>query len=302
MNTEALIRQLVILFVIAFLGYGAVKIGLLPKNTNKVLSDLVINVSNPCTVLCSVLTGTRVLTHREVWILVGVAFCLHLFLILLAQVLVPLLGVPPAERNTYRYMTVFGNMSFLGFPVISALFGQEALFPAAIFVLMFQIFCYTYGSNLFQKGAFRLKAIVNPMILSTVVAFLIYMLELPVPELAQKVLTTVSGITSPAAMLALGCALAAVPLGWVIRQWRTMIFALLRLTLVPLITWCLCKPWMANELMLGVTVALTAMPVATNTTLMAARYEKDEALAASGVAISTLLCVVTMPLVLGLLF
>ena len=302
MNTGALVRQLVILFFIAFMGFGAVKTGLLPKHTNKVLSDLVINVSNPCTVLCSVLTGTRILTHGEVWVLVAVALCLHLFLILLAKVLVPLLGVPKQERNTYRYMTVFGNMSFLGFPVISALFGQEALFPAAIFVLMFQIFCYTYGSNLFQKGAFRLKAIINPMIVSTLLAFLIYMVEIPVPALAQKVLTTVSGITSPAAMLALGCALANVPLGWVARQWRTMVFAALRLTVVPLLTWCLCKPWMINELMLGVTVALTAMPVATNTTLMAARYEKDEDLAASGVAISTLLCVVTMPLILGLLF
>lgn len=302
MNIEALIPQLIVLFTIAFLGYMAAKAKFLPKETNKVLSAVVINISNPCSVLTSVMSGGKVLTNGEILTLMAVAIALHLLLICVAPLLSRLIGAPKDEQNIYRFMTVFGNYSFMGFPVISALFGSEALFLAAIFVLVFQIFCFTYGVSLFNQGKFQLKSLFSPMIVCTVIAFVIYILDIPVPDMVLSVTKTVSGITSPAAMLALGFALAAVPLRWVFKQFRIMIFTLIRLTLVPAIVWLVCSPWMTNELMLGVTVALSAMPVATNTTLMAARYHGDEAHAASGVFISTLLSVVTMPAMLGLLF
>ncbi len=302
MNIEALINQLIILFTIAFLGYGAAKLNFLPRETNKVLSAVVINVSNPCSVLTSVMSGTRVLSNGEVFTLLAVAIALHLLLIGLAPLLSKLLRTPKEQKNIYHFMTVFGNYSYMGFPVITALFGVEALFLAAIFVLVFQVFCYTYGVSLFGQGKFQLRSLCSPMIICTLIAFVIYMFRIPVPELVLNVTKTVSGITSPAAMLALGFALAAVPLKWVFTQFRTIIFALIRLTLIPTVVFLLCSPWMHNELMLGVTVALSAMPVATNTTLMAARYDGNEGQAACGVFLSTLLSVVTMPLMLGILF
>ncbi len=302
MNIEGLVRQLGVLFIITFLGWLGVKTKLLPKDTNKVLSALVINITNPCTVLSSVMTGERVLTGAEVWIMVGIAVGFHMVMILLGLGLTKIIGVHGGERSLYQYMTVFGNTGFLGFPVIAALLGKEALFPAAIFVLVFQLFCYTYGVSLFQKSAFQIKSVVNPMIISTLAAFAIYMLELPTPGLVADIMEMVGSVTSPAAMLALGCALASVPVKQVIRHRKAVIFSLLRLTIAPVLVWLLCAFWLKNELMLGVAVGIAAMPVAVNTTLMAAKYDGDEGLAASGVFISTVLCMVTMPIILGLLF
>ena len=186
MNIDALIPQLIVLFTIALLGYLAAKTKLLPKETNKVLSAVVINISNPCSVLTSVMTGGKLLTHGQVWTLLAVAVALHLFLVMLAPPLSRVLGVPPEKRNLYHFMTVFGNNSFMGFPVISALFGAEAVFLAAIFVLVFQIFCYTYGVSQFNGGKFQLKSLVSPMIICTLLAFVIYMLDIPVPGRKNK--------------------------------------------------------------------------------------------------------------------
>lgn len=302
MNLQGLMQQLVILFSITLLAYGAIKVGLLPRNTNKVLSDLVINIANPCSVLASVMTESRVLTNSEVWILTAVAVGVHLLLILLGMVLVKLFRIKGEEKGIYQYMTVFGNTGFLGFPVISALFGEEALFLAAIFVLVFQIFCHTYGICLFGKEKVRLRGLVNPMILCTMAAFGIYMLNVPVPVMVTQVVKTTGSITSPGAMLALGCALGGISMKETLKQWKTMIFCLLRLTAVPILVYLMCAPWMTNPLMLGVTVTTTAMPVAINTTLMAARYDRNQTIAAGGVFISTVLSIVTMPLVLGLIF
>lgn len=301
MNMEGLVSQLAMLFLITFIGWLAVKTKLLPTNTNQVLSALVINITNPCTVLASVMTGDRALTNAQVWAMTGIAVGFHLLMIVFGLGLTRIMGTKGQERKLYQYMTVFCNNGFVGIPVIAAMLGQEAVFPVAIFVLVFQLFCFTYGVSLFPKGVMNLKALISPMIISTIIAYAIYMLELPVPAIVSNATKTVGAMTSPGAMLALGCALAAVPVKKVIRQWKLMIFCLLRLTVAPVLVWALCAFWLKNELMLGVTVAIAAMPAAVNTTLLAARYGGDEETAASGVFISTLICIGTMPLILGLL-
>lgn len=302
MNIGALSSQLIVLFTIAFLGYGTAKLKLLPRETNQVLSAVVINISNPCSVLTSVMSGTRVIENRDVFILLGVAVGLHLLLIALTPLVTRLLRISGSEKNVFHFMTVFGNYSYMGFPVISSLFGPEAIFLAAIFVLVFQVFCYTYGISLFGQGRFRWKNLCSPMIICTILAFVIYLLKIPAPAAIVNVTKTVSGITSPAAMLALGFALSAVELKWVFTRFKIMAFALIRLTVIPVAVYLLCSPWMTNPMMLGVTVTLSAMPVATNTTLMAARYHGNEKYAACGVFLSTLLSLLTMPLLLGVLF
>ena len=83
MNLQTLIEQLIILFAIIFLGWGAVKIGLLPKNANGTLAALVVNITNPCMVLSSVMGGQRVLTIGQVWLLLAAAFGMHGFLMLM---------------------------------------------------------------------------------------------------------------------------------------------------------------------------------------------------------------------------
>ena len=119
MNINALVQQLIVLFTIILLGFAAMRAGFLPKNTNQVLSGLVLNLSNPCAVLASVLTGQRTLEMGQVFLLTAVAVGLHLFLILLATFFPKLLRVPKDQEALYRFMTVFGNMSFLGFPALT---------------------------------------------------------------------------------------------------------------------------------------------------------------------------------------
>lgn len=302
MNIDALVDQMIILFTIIFLGWACVKLGLLPKNANNVLSALVVNVTNPCSVLASVMGGQRVLTTGEVGLLVAVAVGMHLLLLVVGRIVPRLLRVPDAQLGLYRFMFTFGNMGFLGFPVIKALYGQQALLLAAIFVLVFQLFSFTYGVSQFGKGHFRWKKLVNPMIISTVFAFTLYLLNLQPPAIVYRVFDTVGTVTSPAAMLCIGCALAGVKLGSVFTNWRLYVSSLLKLTVMPVVMFGLCSGWMPNEMMLGVAVTCSAMPTATNTTLLANLHGGDEGLAASGVFLSTLMSLVTLPLMLWLLF
>ena len=306
MDLSAVIQQMGVLFLIIGLGYAAAKAKLFPKNTNRALAQLVIYITNPCTVLYSVLGSERGLTNSEVFVLTGIAAVYFAVVIVVGQLLPRLLRCPREKHGIYAFMCTFSNMGFLGFPVVSALYGANAVFYASIFNLFFQLVVYTYGVWLMggSSGRFRLhwRTFCTPIILASVTAYVCYLTDFSAPAFAVKTLGTLANVTSPVCMLVIGIALANVPVGKVFRNWRLYVINLVKLLGLPLLAYALLHGVVSHPLILGITVVIAAMPVATMSTLLAAKYEADEELAAGGVFLSTLLSLVTIPVVMFVLF
>ena len=295
-----------ILFLIIGLGFAAAKAKLFPKNTNRALAQLVIYITNPCTVLFSVLGSERGLTNREVLILTVISAAFFAVVIGIGLVLPRLLRCPAEKRGLYAFMCTFSNMGFLGFPVVSALYGANAVFYASIFNLIFQLVVYTFGVWLMggAKGGFRLewKTFCSPIILASVAAYICYLTDFSAPQFIVKTLSMLSGVTSPVCMLVIGIALASVPAGKMFSNWRLYVINLVKLLGLPLLAFFALHRIVSNPLILGITVVIAAMPVATMTSMLAAKYENDEELAASGVFLSTLMSLGTIPLMMWVLF
>ena len=306
MNFSAVIQQMGILFLIIAIGYAAAKAKLFPQNTNRSLAQLVIYITNPCTVLYSVLGSERGLRNSQVLLLTGIAVVFFAVVIAVGRILPRLLRCPAGQRNMYAFMITFSNMGFLGYPVVSALYGPEAVFYASIFNLMFQLVVYTYGVWLMQgaSGRFRLhwKTFLTPIILASVFAYICYLTDLSAPSFVVKTLGMLANVTSPVCMLVIGIALANVPVGRVFTNWRLYVINLVKLLGLPLLAYFALYRFVTHPLILGITVVICAMPVATMSTLLASRYNGDEELAASGVFLSTLMSLVTIPVVMWVLF
>ena len=306
MDFSAVIQQLGILFLIIGIGYAAAKAKLFPKNTNRSLAQLVIYITNPCTVLYSVLGSQRGLSNRQVLILTAIAVGFFAVVIAAGQLLPRLLRAPSEKRPLYAFMITFSNMGFLGFPVVSALYGPEAVFYASIFNLIFQLVVYTYGVWLMggASGSFRLqwKTFFTPIILASIFAYICYLTDLSAPAFAVKTLQMLSGVTSPVCMLVIGIALANVPVGKVFSNWRLYVINLVKLLVLPIAAYLALHRVVSHPLVLGITVVIAAMPAATMSTLLASKYNADEELAASGVFLSTLMSLVTIPVVMWVLF
>ena len=291
-----------ILFFLILVGFLAAKGRVLPEGSNRVLSQLVIFITNPCTVLYSALSGERLLSNGQVLLLTSIAVGAFGVMILLGRLLPMLLRCPEKDRNLYRFLCTFSNMGFLGFPVVEAVFGPDAVFYAAIFNLVFQLVVYTYGVSLFRPGE-RLepKLLLSPMIFASLLAYACYLTGLRVPAPVTEALKTVSNVNSPLCMLAIGIALAGVPLREVFGNWRLYVIALVRQLLLPLVLWLALRSFVTEPLVLGVTVVICAMPAATLTVLFSAKYGGNEKLAAAGVFLTTLLSLGTIPLLTALL-
>lgn len=306
MNMDALSEQMILLFALILVAYIASKIKFLPANSNKVLSDLVVNITNPATILYAVATSSRTLSNGAVLGILGITTLTLAGQILLAHGYTKVLRIDPRPAGVYRFMLVFSNCGFLGYPMVRALFGGDAVFVASMYNLVFQILSFTYGVR--QVGGdpssrqVTPKMFMTPMVITSVLALVLYLLNVPFHPMLVEALSLLDRITSPASMLVIGCVLAAYPLKTIFGGWHVYLFCVVRLIVIPVIVWAVLRLFVTDTLILGVMVVISAMPAATNTVLVCSKYNGDESTAASGLFVSTALSLVTLPILLRILF
>ena len=306
MNTDALSEQMILLFILILVAYIASKIKFLPANSNKVLADLVVNITNPATILYAVATSSHALSNGAVLSILGITILTLGGQMILAHGFTKFLRIERRPAGVYRFMLVFSNCGFLGYPVVRALFGADAVFVASMYNLSFQILCFTYGVR--QVGGdpsareFRPKMFLTPMVVTSVLALILYLANVPFHPMVVETLSLLDRITSPASMLVIGCVLAAYPIKTIFGRWHAYVFCLVRLIVIPVIVWAVLRLFVTDPLIFGVMVVLSALPAATNTVLICSKYNGDESTAASGLFLSTTLSLITLPILLRLLF
>ena len=238
MDILSLCRRMVMLFFCMACGFCAAKGGVMDTQSNKKLSALVVNVANPMQILASALTGERLLSTGQTLRLAGLIALIYLALIALSFPAVRLLRVRDAERGLYRFMFIFSNTGFLGYPVVESLLGSGAAFYVTIFVLFFQLFCWSYGASLMRGAArfrFQWKVLRQPCVAASLAAFAVYLSGWQPPALLHQTVKYVGDITSPVVMLIVGCSLAQMRFKQIFGSWR--------ISRCPRSSWRPCRCW-----------------------------------------------------------
>ncbi len=304
MDIYAVIGEMFSLFIILAIGYLANKKGLLTKEGNRVLSKLIVNVTLPALILGSVMGIEEKMTGSDLLLLLVVSFASYGILFLVAYITPKLIRAPKETAGVYGFMSIFGNVGFIGFPIIAAVYGNDAIFYASLFNIPFNILIFSLGVMMLSPRKdlkLGFSFLLNPALLSAVLALVLYILPLDFPEFVVETASLLGDITVPGAMLVVGASLGSIPLGEVFRDFRVYIVSFVKLLCCPLLILCCFSPFVDNPMILGAAVITTAMPVATNTAMLSMEYGGDEALASKGIFISTLLSIVTIPLIITVL-
>ena len=305
MNIPALIEKMLVLFFAIAAGFVCGKTKVLDDSANRAISKLVVKLTSPMLTLSSVMGKAHLLSNREVLMLTGIAFLLYGTNILLSCPVVRLLHGAPEDTGLMRFLFIFCNMSYVGYPIVQALFGADASFYVTVFILCSQLFSWSYGVHLVSgHGKFYLhwSILKNPCILASLTAYTIYLTGFEVPAVIAASCSFVGQCTSPLIMFITGCALSLMPLKQVFTNWRLYALFGCKMILVPLLAFALLHNLISNQLILGIVIVALCMPTATNATNISYLYGGNHALASSGVMISTLLSMVTIPLMMQLLF
>ncbi len=298
---DVLAEMLVILFAIAA-GYGANRLGYLGGETDQKLSKLILNITMPAMIVAAVITGEElpeisvILSILEV----GVAFYVLEFAFVLT---VPkLLPGTAGQKGVYRYTLAFPNVGFIGYPVAVALYGEGALFYAAILALPFNLLSYSLGPLMLAgAGRFRWRQLLSPCIVASVLGLVLALTRLRPPAMVGEMLDFVGSITVPLSLLVVGSLLAHMSPGKVLRSPKLWVLSVLRLLVMPALLCLVLRGMHIEAMVLGIAVSQMGMPVAVNGTLLSMEYGGDTEAMAQVTFLTTLGAIVTIPVLAAVL-
>ena len=305
MDLQVIILQMIQLFLVIALGYGLLKIKILDVEFNKRLTSLLLSVTTPALIVSSVLSTTLEKDISKIAFVFIVGVIIFIVLPILGFIIVKIIKVPTHQQGLYIFMTMFSNIGFMGFPVMKSIFGNEAVFLTAIFNMLFNLLVFTVGivfMNYHSTAKIKMNArqLLSPGVISSLIALLIYLTEIQVPDVIASTITMVGDITTPIAMMLIGSTLATIPLKEVFNEIRVYPFTILKQIIIPIIAYPVLSFFIQDPLILGVSLIMIAMPVGNIAVLFATEYQKDVALAAKTVFMTTLLSIITIPVIVAL--
>jgi predicted permease len=198
---------------------------------------------------------------------------------------------------------MFGNVGFMGYPVVASIFGHEAVFYAAVLNVVNTFAVFTVGTILVTgKGEvegphFQKKVLYSTPMLSAYLTMLIVALEIDdIPACISQPLTMIGDITVPAALLIIGSSMSQLPLRALMGNATVYITTVMRLVVVPVAMYFLCLLLGFDPYVVNINTVVIAMPVATYGTILCLKYNRDTSLMAEVTFITTLLSMITIPL------
>lgn len=305
MDIQVILMQMIQLFLVIALGYFLFKINILDLDLNKKLTRLILSVTTPAMILSSVLSTTVTQSLENILFVFVIGLTIYIIMPIVGWIIVKIMKVPLSQQGLYIFMTVFSNIGFMGFPVMKAIFGSEAIFFTAIFNMIFNLFVFTVGVLIMnygtkQKAKLDPKNLLSPGVIASLIALVIYFTGVKLPDVFSSTITMVGDITTPLAMLLIGSTLANIPLKEVFSELRIYPYTIIKQIIVPVIAYPILSFVVKDPLILGVTLIMISMPVANSAVLFATQYDGDVTLAAKTVFMTTLLSIVTIPLIVAL--
>lgn len=298
-----LFEKLLSLVLVLLLGALSQKRLSLPKSFYQEAGDLVIRVTLPAMILCSM---DRAFSPEALQISAGllvIAACAFGAVIFGLELWRRLSKRPSGELGLYQYLILVGNTAFMGYPVIQAIYGGEGVFYASVFNLVHNVVTFSYGVALLQRDApIRWRNLLgNPCLLSTLAGILLFLSPLRLPGSLRQALDWVGGITIPLCLLSVGAHMAQTSWKSLLRPGAVVRLSLVRTVLFPLLMVPALRAAGCRGVTLAVPSILFATPVSLTAGAFAGRYGLDAALAGRTVVVSNLISVVTLPALAAIL-
>lgn len=299
------INIMLILLAIVIVGYVAGKLKYMGGDFDRRLSNIIIDITCPALILSSTMGGK--LPDRSLILpLLGISLLTYVLLTIAAWTLPRWLTKKSEDRGTVGFALMFGNVGFIGYPIVGAIFGHEAVFYAAILNVVNTLSVFTAGVMLVngerQRMAFQSKILVSTPMISAYLAILIVALGIDnIPSVISQPITMIGGITVPGALLIIGSSMSRLSWRMMLGSGVVYVTTAFRLLILPLLLYVIFRTMGFDSLVVNINTLVIAMPVATYGTILCLRYDRDTALITEITFISTLLSVLTIPFVAQLL-
>ena len=291
--------QVVVLFIVVLAGVICRKLGYLNDACIHGMTQLVVNVTLPCTTIVNMQRPFSMdVLHNFVLTLV------LSMVIFLAGMLVGWAVFrrrPREKRAVLMSISAFSNCGFMGYPIILAINPDWMIYAVACNI-GYLIVAWTIGVSLFcgRENITLRRVLLHPNLVSAAIGFALFALGITIPDVPQQALSLLGSLTTPLSMLLIGTRISGIRLeDFKDRDYHVL--AVVRLVVMPLLVYAALLPFHLLPAVAGTLFILMAMPGPTMTGMQAELYGGDVVFAARAIAYTTLLSLISVPLLSALM-
>ena len=284
------------IFLLMLAGYILTKTGVLSSDARKPLSNLLINFILPCNIITSFMMEFNEQILLDCLSILIVSVCIQIFMIFASKYFYK--SVDSKQLPVLRYGTIVSNAGFMGSPIAQGLYGDQGLLYASIYLIPMRAVMWSFGVTCFTgtkgKGVMK-KILTHPCIVAVFIGMILMITQLQLPKGLEQTIRYAGNANTALSMIIIGNILAEVKASEIFDR-RAWWFCLIRLAVIPLFVLVSCNLTGVEELVKQVSVILAGMPAAATTAILAAKHDSDAHFAAKIVFLSTLLSMLSVPL------
>ncbi len=289
-----LIKQVFIMFVLMGIGFLAYGRGLISDEGSRDIGKILLNVAIPVVVISNFCIEKT--AEKTVQFLQSMLLCL---ICMILSIVMAYLFYHKRDRIA-EFSAAFSNAGFIGIPLVQATFGNEAVFFISVMIVLVSSLQWTFGVYTMTDDRSVMdpkKIISNPIVISVIIGVLIYASGVKMPLIVRDIFSLISAINTPLAMFVSGVYLAQSDLLKIMKQKDPYLVSLARLIVIPLVTVLVFRliPFGSRQMKLAILLA-AACPVGSNVAIFAQQYGKDYRKGVEYVCISTILSILSLPL------
>ena len=303
------LNQIGIFLILIIFGILAVKFGILDEHSLGSASKLVMRMALPAYIFINTAEGATRQGLAESLLVIPLAIALYLMLFLLSLLLEKVFQLKGNRSHVFRAIVMFGNVGFMGIPLVVELYPDTALLYISLFTILDQGLFWTYGVSLTkpvsdQKEKVSLKNLKNllsPALIAIVGATILVLLDIHLPKLLITTLSKLGASSMPLSLLYIGGMLSMTDVRKVLRCGELYAEIGLKMLVLPLVFFMVMKLLNVPADMAGTMTFLTGLPAINMVAMLSKNNGSDGDYAVCAVMMTTIACLITLPLVsLGL--
>ncbi|GAV24313.1 hypothetical protein ciss_02460 [Carboxydothermus islandicus] len=299
---ETVFNQVLVFGVYLLLGFILKKKRFFSENTDAAFGDLVVFITLPSLIVSAMQFPFSQKLLLDSLLLLVISFSYYFLVTIFAEVVVKFFRLSRETAGVYKFILIFSNVGFMGYPLLHALYGKIGVFQAALYNIGFQVFNWTVGIALLRGESIKTifsrdeikKMFINPGIIAVTIGFSFFYFSVELPLFLGQALKEIGEVTMPLSMILVGSILGELSFKEILTDFKLWILAFIRLIVIPALTFAILFFTGNRGVMLAIPVILAAMPAAANTAIFANKYGGDAVKGAQGVFISTFLSLLTL--------
>lgn len=300
-NFLMIASQVLVLFILIGVGFLCGKRGILTDLSSKKITDIVLYVVTPCVMISAFQREFSFELLGKILIAVLCAVLILAGSILVAKLVFH--DKNESRNKVLQFAVVFSNCGFMSLPLQKAILGDDGWFYGSIFVAVFNVFAWTYGlvSMSGDRKQLSIKRIIfNPGIVGVTIALLLFVLRIQLPYIVIQPISYLADLNTPIPMLIIGFYLSQANFKKAFSDTGVYLGMAVRLVLIPLVATFVMTLAGVDKVITVAFIIASSAPTAATTTMFSAKFNRDVELSVSMVASTTIVSILTMPLVVAL--